>query len=148
DVDGTGAKFAISSDGKTWEEVSDNFDKFFSPDAPARYEYRIRCEFTPEARVKRLEIVHDVQMAPLVLPSMSIGKNTFVYSDETNGERKITLTHAWVERSSSTPPPAVESPIYPTDGGEASGTDIAFQWKAPAAADGAKIADYHFELSD
>ena len=148
DADGTGAKFAISSDGKTWDEVSDSLDRFFSPDAPARYEYRIRCEFTPEARLKRLGIVNDLQMSPLVLPSMSIGENTFVYSDQTNGERKVILTHAWVERSSSTPPPAVETPIYPTDGGETSGTDIAFQWKAPVTADGARIADYHFELSD
>ena len=146
-VDGTGVKFAISSDGKTWEEAADSLDKFFPPNGPARYEYRIRCEFTPEARMKKLVMVNDLQMAPLVLPAMSIGENTFVYSDETNGERKVTVTHGWVERSSSMPPPAVESAIYPADGGEVSGTDIAFQWKAPAPA-GAKIADYHFELSD
>lgn len=148
DVDGTGAKFAISTDGETWEEVSDSLDKFFTPNAPARYEYRIRCELSPQGRVKRLGIVNDLQMAPLVLPSMSVGKNTFVYTDQTNGKRKVTLTQAWIERSSSTPPPAVETPVYPKDAGEANGTDITFQWNAPVTADGSKIADYHFELSD
>jgi hypothetical protein len=153
-VKGTGAKFAISSDGKNWDAVTDSLDKFFSPDAPARYEYRLRCELPPEARVERLRIVNDLQMSPLVLPAMSIGENSFVYSDETKGERNVVLTHGWVERSSSTPPPAVTTPIFPADGGETSGTDIAFQWTAPtmasgaANAAGAKIADYHFELSD
>jgi hypothetical protein len=148
EVEGTGAKFAISSDGKNWDTVTGSMDQLFSPDAPARYEYHVRCELPPEARVRRLGIFSDLQMSPLVLPAMSIGENTFVYSDETKGERNVILTHGWVERSSSTPPPAVSTPIFPADGGEASGTDIAFQWQVPATAEGTRITDYHFELSD
>jgi hypothetical protein len=87
-------------------------------------------------------------MAPLTLPSLSVGTNTFVYSDQTRGERKVILTHEWVERSSSKPPAAAPNPIYPPDGGEANGTAIVFQWKAPATVDGARITDHHFELSD
>lgn len=148
DVDAKAAKFAFSQDGKTWDEAPGNLDNFFPPNGPACYEYRIRCQLTPESRLRKLGIVNDLQMAPLLLPSMSIGKNAFVYTDQTKGERKVILTHEWVERSSATPPGAVASPVYPADGGEADGTDIVFQWKAPAAAAGAKIADYHFELSD
>jgi hypothetical protein len=148
EVEGTGAKFAISSDGKNWKAVAGSLDQFFSPADPARYEYHLRCELPPEARLKRLGMVNDLQMSPLVLPAMSIGENTFVYSDETKGERNIVLTHGWVERSSATPPPEVKTPLFPTDGGETSGTDVAFRWAAPTTSDGAKIADYHFELSD
>ncbi len=149
DIDGKGAKFAFSADGKTWEDAPDNLDKFFPPSGPARYEYRIRCLLAPEARIKRLSIVNDLQMAPLLLPSMSIGVNTFVYTDTpaAPGDRKVVVTHEWIERSSSKPPEASPNPINPPDAGEANGTDIVFQWKTPDA-DVAKIADYHFELSD
>src|SRR5207244_3063459 len=96
---------------------------------------------------KKLGIVNDLQMAPLLLPAMSIGTNAFVYSDQTQGDRKVSITHDWVERSSSKLPEAPPSAVNPSDGGEASGTDIVFEWKAPPA-DGAKIADHHFELSE
>jgi len=148
EVEGMGAKFSISADGKNWEVVAGSLDKFFAPNAPARYEYRLRCELPPEARLQRVALVNDLQMSPRALPAMAIGDNTFVYSDETKGPRNVILTHAWTERSSAAAPPTVEAPIYPADGGETSGTDITFQWKAPAAAGGGKIADYHFELSD
>ena len=40
------------------------------------------------ARLKRLGIVNDIQMAPLALPAMSIGDNKFVYTDQSPGERQ------------------------------------------------------------
>src|SRR5208282_6075547 len=42
---------------------------------------------------------------------------------------------------------APQAPFYPPDGGEASGTDIVFQWTAANGPDGDTIGDYHFELS-
>jgi hypothetical protein len=78
---------------------------------------------------------------------MVVGENTFTYSDRSIGDRHVRITHQWVERSSSKPPLAPQAPIYPPDGGEANGTDIAFQWTAANGLAGESIGDYHFELS-
>ena len=146
--EGSGAKFSISWDGKAWQDAATDLDGFFAPNAPARYEYRLRCELPPGARLKRLAIVNDIQMAPMALPSMSVGENKFVYTDESKGARKVRITHEWVERSTSKPPPAPAKPAFPPDGGEAEGTDFAFRWTPPQDPDGDKVVDYHFELSD
>ena len=119
EVEGSGAKFSLSWDGKSWTEAGTDLDKFFPPGGPARYEYRLRCELGAGARLKRLGIVNDIQMAPLALPAMSIGENKFVYTDQSPGGRKVRITHDWVERSASRPPEAPSAPAFPTDGGEA-----------------------------
>ena len=147
EVEGTGASFALSWDGKQWQEAGENLDKFFAPGGPARYEYQLRCQLAGDARLRRLGIVNDVQMAPLALPEMTVGGNAFVYTDESPGERKVRITHEWVERSASRPPEAPPGAIRPADGGEANGTDITFQWTPATDPDGDAIADYHFELS-
>jgi hypothetical protein len=87
-------------------------------------------------------------MAPLALPAMSIGDNRFVYTDRSPGERKVRITHDWVERSASRPPEAPPAPAFPPDGGEAEGSDLVFRWLPAKDPDGDLIADYHFELSD
>ena len=86
-------------------------------------------------------------MAPLTLPEMGIGSNTFTYTDESPGARRVQITHQWVERSASRPPEAPAEPIFPPAGGTTAGTAIAFQWRPAADPDGDAIADYHFELS-
>ncbi len=148
DVDGTGAKFSLSWDGKSWVDAASDLDAHFSPGGTARYEYRLRCELDGKARLKGLGIVNDVQMAPLALPAMSVGENQFVYSDQTSGVRKVRITHDWVERSASRPPDAPPAPTFPNNGGETQGDHFVFRWQPPQDADGDKIADYHFELSD
>ena len=145
--EGAGMKFFICQDGKTWRAVQDSMDKFFSIVGPACYEYQFKCQLEGAARLRRLGIVNDVQMAPLALPEMAVGENGFAYSDQSSGERKVRITHEWVERSASKPPLAPPDAIYPPDGGEANGADIVFRWEAPADPDGDAIADYHFELS-
>ncbi len=146
-AEGDDARFSISTDGKTWRVASDNLDRFFSTVGPACYEYQLKCELNGTARLRRLAISNDLQMAPLALPEMVVGENAFVYTDETSGDRKVRITHQWVERSASQPPSAPQAPIYPTDDGDASGTDIVFQWTAGNGPDGDTIGDYHFELS-
>jgi hypothetical protein len=142
------AKFSLSFDGKSWTDAGPDLAKFFPPDGPARYEYRLRCELGGAgAHLKRLGIVNDVQMAPLALPGMSIGDNKFAYSDQSAG-RKIRITHDWVERSASRPPQSPPAALFPRDGGDAEGTDFAFRWQPAADLDGDTIADYHFELSE
>ena len=148
EVEGSGARFAVSWDGRTWEEAGNDLDRFFAPSGPARYVYYLRCELPNQARLRQLRIVNDLQMAPLTLPGMGVGKNTFTYTDQSTGERKVRITHRWVERSASRPPAAPREPIFPPRGGETEGTDLVFQWAAAADPDGDAIADYHFELSD
>jgi hypothetical protein len=97
--------------------------------------------------LKRLAIINDLQMALLALPEITVGKNSFTYTDRSSGDRKVRITHEWVERSTSKPPEAPEA-IYPPDGGQAEGTDIAFRWSVPKDPDGDKITDYHFMLAN
>jgi hypothetical protein len=149
EVEGSGPKFALSWDGRSWESVAGtDLDRFFPPEGPARYEYRLRCELPAGARLNRLAIVNDLQMAPLALPAMSVGENRFVYTDQSPAGRKVRVTHEWVERSASRWPAAPPAPLFPTDGGEALGTDLAFRWTPPHDPDGDPISDYQFELSD
>jgi hypothetical protein len=150
DVEGSGAKFSVSWDGAKWTEVTDGLDALFHfPNkGDARYDYRLRCELPAGARLKRLAIRNDLQMAPLALPGMTVGENQFTYSDQSPGERKVRIVHEWVERSLSRPPAASPGPIFPEDGGATDSTDIVFTWKPSAAAEGERIADYHFQLSD
>jgi hypothetical protein len=147
-ADGAGARFAISWDGKEWHDTGEKLDPFFVPSGPARYVYYLRCQLPGSARLRKLRIINELQMAPLTMPGMGVGENRFAYTDETAGERKIRLTHEWVERSASRPPSAPREPIFPASEGETDGTDFAFQWSPAADPDGDAIADYHFELSD
>ena len=146
--EGKGAKFSLSWDGTAWQEVSDSLDTLFPSKEPARYEYRLKCELSEGARLSRLAIVNDLQMAPLALPGMVVGENRFTYTDQSSGARHVRITHEWVERSLSRPPLAPPSPIFPAENGQTDSTDIVFQWTPPEERDGDSIADYHFELSD
>lgn len=146
--EGSGVRFSLSWDGKSWQEAGTDLDQFFPPAGPARYEYRLRCELDAGARLQRLGIVNDLQMAPLALPAMSVGDNRFVYTDQSPGKRQVRITHDWVERSASRPPEAPPAPTFPPDKGEAEGTHLVFRWPAPKDAGDGGIADYHFELSD
>lgn len=147
ETEAAGAKFSISRDGKTWQSPGENLDKFFQSGSPACYQYQLKCELPTGATLKRLAIINDVQMAPLALPEMGIGQNTFTYTDQSPGQRKVRITHSWVERSQSRAPAPPEAPLYPPDGGESNGTDIRFEWKPSVDPDGDVIADYQFELS-
>jgi hypothetical protein len=147
EAEGEQARFSISVDGQTWQPVADNLDRFFPIVGPARYQYQVKCVLEGPARLRRLAILNDLQMAPMALPEMAVGENVFVYSDQSAGARKVRITHQWVERAASQPPVAPQSSIYPPDDGQANGTDIVFQWTAAQDPDGDAIGDYHFELS-
>jgi Fibronectin type III domain len=148
EIEGKGAKFFLSWDGMSWQEVSENLDALFPTKDAARYEYRLKCELPEGARLKHLAIVNDLQMAPLALPGMIVGQNRFTYTDQSTGPRQVRLTHQWVERSVSRPPADPPSAVFPVDGGQTEGTDIVFQWTPPQDPDGDGIADYQFELSE
>jgi hypothetical protein len=148
EVEGVRAKFSLSWDGTSWQEVGDNLDALFPATGPARYEYRLRCELPDGARLKRLAVVNDVQMAPLALPGMVVGENHFTYTDQSTGPRRVRLTQEWVERSISRPPGAPPAPVFPAEGDRTDDTNIVFQWRPPQGPEGVGIADYHLELSE
>lgn len=148
ETEASGAKFAVSPDGKQWTAIAGgSFDRFFPLEGNPYYQYQLRCELPAGAKLKRLAVINDLQMALLALPEMTLGTNNFTYTDKSSGERKVRITHEWVERSTSQPPDAPEA-IYPPDGGQAEGTDFAFRWSAPKDPDGDKITDYHFVLAN
>lgn len=147
DVEGVEVRFSICLDSKTWRPVQDNFDKFFPIVGPACYEYQLKCQLEGPSRLRRLAIINDVQMAPLAMPEMVVGKNVFTYSDQSAWDRKVRITHNWVERSASRPPSAPVGAVWPPHDGEANGTGVVFQWTDSSDPDGDAIADYHFELS-
>jgi acetyl esterase/lipase len=147
EVEGAGAKFSVSWDGTSWQEVGESLDALFPVAGPPRYEYHLRCELPEGAHLGRMGIFNDLQMAPLALPAMVVGENRFTYTDQSTESRRVRLSHDWVERSLSRPPGAPPAPIFPADGGRTDGTDVVFQWRPPQD-EGDGIADYHFELSD
>lgn len=151
EAEGSGARFLLSRDGKTWKPAKGSLDGFFPTVGPACYRYRLKCELEGDARLEKVAIINDVQMAPLAMPEMAVGENVFTYSDQTSGERKVRVTHEWVERSTSRPPSAPSAAVSPPDGGESDGTDIVFRWAAAEVPGGGGIGigigDYQFELS-
>ena len=85
EVEGTGAGSGspgMASRGTTSIATSTGS---FRPKGPARYRYLLKCELSGDARLRRLGIANDLQMAPLTLPGMGVGANAFTYTDETAG---------------------------------------------------------------
>lgn len=148
EAEGDGAQFELSWDGKNWQACEADLDGFFPPASPARYEFLLRCTLPDGAALRSIGIIGDLQMAVLTLPGMVVGDNRFVYTDDTQGPRNVRVTHTWVERSLSSPPPAPPGPVFPEDGATVEGTKIVFRWTPPDAPEGHEIADYEFRLSD
>ena len=147
ETEGAGAQFFLSADGKSWRLIKGSLDSFFPTVGPALYEYQLKCEIHGDARLRRLAIFYDLQMAPLAMPEMVVGENRFTYTDSSTGGRKVRVSHQWVERSSSTPPTAPDAPLYPRDHGESDGTAFAFKWAPPGGQETERVCDYQFELS-
>ena len=130
------------------------FDGKFAGRTACGNEYWLRCALTGQATLRSIRITNDIQMAPLAMPSMTVGENSFTYLEHTdnntgpNASRHLRITHTWVERSKTRPPSAPAAPLYPAQGGRSDGTDVVFRWSAAKDPDGDPIADYHFQLAD
>ncbi len=131
-----------------------DFDGRFKGRTANSYEYWLRCTLTGRASLSAVKIANDIQMAPLAMPSMTVGDNHFTYLEHTDGKtganavRHLRITHTWIERSQTRPPGTPETPVYPAHGGASNGTDVVFQWNAATDPEGDAITDYHFQLSD
>ncbi|MBN2137335.1 MAG: hypothetical protein JW720_05990 [Sedimentisphaerales bacterium] len=159
---GNGCTFEVGFiDSKDWRKkvfmplaTLAEFDGKFQGRTADTREYWLRCTLAGKASLKNINIKNDIQMAPLAMPSMTVGDNKFTYLEHTddktgtNASRNLTITHTWVERSKTHSPNAPASPVYPANGGESDGTDVVFEWKAATDPDGDAITDYHFQLSD
>lgn len=130
------------------------FDGQFQGRTHTATEYWIRCTLTGSDSLRGIHVSNDIQMAPLAMPSMTVGDNRFTYlehPDERSGRsaaRHLRITHAWVERSATRPPCASKAPVDPADGSHSDGTDLVFQWAAATDPDGDAITDYQFQLAD
>ncbi len=130
EVEGTGAKFKLSWDGKSWHEVDRNLDGLFPPEGPARYRYYLKCELSGDAQLRRLGIVNDLQMAPLTLPGMGVG------IERVHLHRRVARAGAGCGSltSGSSGPRAVRPKRPPNRSfrppeESAEGTEIVFQWR-------------------
>ena len=104
EVEGTGAKFALSWDGRSWHEVDRNLDGLFPPRGP-----RVTCTTSGASSTATRGSASSGSSTTSrwprsLFPSMGVGTNTFRYTDQTAGERRVRITHQWVERSASRPP--------------------------------------------
>jgi hypothetical protein len=145
--------------GKSWRNVATNWpsdyarmyvdlDPVFPAGDPARYEYLVRFDLVSEAEqptvcLKGFRLKSTLQMARLAMPALSLGDNSFTYTDQSGPGRKVRITHAWRECDGAAIPEAPAAAIYPAEGGVADGTRVAFRWQPVATA-----ADYEFQLSE
>ena len=86
------------------------FDGQFQGRTGTTLEYWLKCTLTGQASLSGVNIRNDVQMAPLAMPSMTVGDNRFTYLEHPNqrsghsAARHLRITHRWVERSRTRPP--------------------------------------------
>ena len=119
-AEGDGYAFEIGfADPKDWKTAYTplttlaEFDGKFQGRTATGNEYWIKCTLTGKASLSGVKIKNDIQMAPLAMPSMTVGENRFTYVEHTdnrsgaNAARHLRITHNWVERSKTRPPKSV-----------------------------------------
>ncbi len=113
--------------------------------APAEYEYLVRVGLGSAqgggARLTSLVLETDVMAAPQSLPRLSLGTNECVYTDETDGEHAVRITHRWRETDAVTPlqPPVA---VYPQDGAVVAESILEYSWEPVEDAQ-----KYHLQVS-
>ena len=150
-VAGEQATLALSYDSEVWTELPPADDAivlaaFFPPTGPARYGFFVRLTLENQTggalTVEHLKIESDLQMAPLSLPGLRLGTNRMRYVDESEGPRRVRITHAWRESAGNAAPDPPSKPVFPRAGADVEGTQFTFEWAPVATA-----TDYHFQLS-
>ena len=129
EVEGSGRQVLHLRDGKTWQPVKDNLDKFFSDRGPGPLPVPTPV---PIGRCGPAATTGDRQRrADGPAGAARDGRRReqlHLYRRSRPGTARCgSRTTGWSGRPRSRrPPPA--SAVYPPDGGEADGTDVVFRW--------------------
>jgi len=130
-----------------------SIDKALNPKPnPAIYNYYVKCElFTKEGTagtaVNSIFIDSDLQMSGTALPSLSVGLNNVVYTDDSGEGGMIEVEHEWKESSITVPPSAPAAAVAPADGSTVTSKKArTLSWMAAEDSDG-HISDYHIQVS-
>ena len=153
------AEWRYSTDGKTWtsiaseakaetKELTASLDEIVSPRRQPTYVFWLQLSLRGQVAAREIVFEHDIQTAALALPELTVGENRIVYTDGSTGDRKVRVTHQWLDRNAWHPPNAPTEAVSPKDGATVEGTRPTFAWTVPSDPDGDAIADYHFELSE
>ncbi|MFZ2641309.1 MAG: Ig domain-containing protein [Verrucomicrobiia bacterium] len=111
--------------------------------APAKHHYEVIVTVpSGGAKLNALEIETDVMAAPLSLPRLGRGDNTFVYSDQQDGPHEVTITQEWRECDALKPPLPPATPEYPPVGATIRDSMVTFKWPAT---DGSRA--WHIQVS-
>ena len=156
---GGSAEWRFSADKEHWQALKSEarqgsfpleaaIDEVVSPRRRPDYQFWVQLALRGDATAGDVTFEHDIQTSLLALPELEVGTNRITYSDSSQGERKVRITHSWVERTAWHPPHAPAEAVAPKDGQTVAGSRLAFRWNPAADPDGDKIADYHFELSE
>ena len=150
---------SLSLDGKKWKELwTEQGAGYHTAEValdgaldihnkPAKYAYFVRVGLGSSgtkrgANLSSLEIETDVMAAPVSLPRLKLGTNRAVYRDETDGPRRVRITHQWRESTAVEPLPAIEAPNRPQPGATTNDSIVTFSWPKMAEA-----GRYHLQVS-
>jgi len=153
------AEWRYSTDGKTWtsltaitgaktEELVVTLDEIVSPRRQPNYAFWLQLSLFGKVTAGEIVFEHDIQTAALALPELAVGDNKVIYTDGSTGDRKVRVTHEWLDRTAWHPPNAPPEAASPKDGATVEGSRLTFAWNVPSDPDGDAIVDYHFELSE
>ncbi|MFQ6096176.1 MAG: putative Ig domain-containing protein [Armatimonadota bacterium] len=147
----------VSTDGEKWTQVWEKMgagpwkcdvaldDALQVKRTKAHYSYlvRIRLRSADEgsAALTGLRIHTDVLASPIALPRLSLGRNRVVYTDRTQGPRRIKITHTYQESGNIKPPPA-PGLTYPEAGATVRDSVLRFKWERVEGA-----SKYHLRVS-
>ncbi len=115
--------------------------------SPVAYKYFIvislaSADAAHGANLKSLNFETDVMAAPMSLPRMRLGENVFAYSDQTEGEREVTITHKWQEVHDYPVLRAPADPLFPPAGETITDSLVKFTWPEVEGA-----SAYHIQVS-
>lgn len=99
-----------------------------------------------QAGVEAFRVAADLQVAPLSLPALRLGKNIVRYWDNSPGSRRVRITHRWREITGHRPPGNGMVAVAPADDGEVATLEPTLKWTPPGP-HGAPPADYQVMVS-
>ncbi len=125
-------------------------DEFLDPrPTPPINAYLVKYELQgSHAQLDAAYLETDVQMSGVSLPSLSVGANSVVYTDQSPSDCRVRISHGWKESSAAQPPQTSARAITPGDGEKVTLKSLqSLKWAPAVDAGGQPITDYHVEVS-